>query len=279
MKLPLASVHGTEAAREAAAVVRAALRLGSPALGIILGSGLGGVAQRLRNPRRLPFTEIPGFPRTTVAGHSGEVIAGELSGREVVAFSGRFHIYEGHPATLAGFPVRVLHALDIEMLLTSNAAGGVRPPFEPGDLMIIADHINLLWTNPLIGALEPGDERFPDMSTPYDPHLRALLAATIRESGLPAREGVYAASPGPAYETPAEVRMLQFLGADAVGMSTVPEVLVARARGMRVVGLSCVTNLASGRSTHPLTHADVIETAKRVERAVTDVVERFVGKI
>ena len=279
MKLPLASVHGTEAAREAAAVVRAALRLESPALGIILGSGLGGVAQRLRNPRRLPFTEIPGFPRTTVTGHRGEVIAGELSGHEVLAFSGRFHLYEGHPATLAGFPVRVLHALDIETLFTSNAAGGVRPPFEPGDLMIIADHINLLWANPLMGALEPGDERFPDMSTPYDPHLRALLAEAIRESGLPAREGVYAASPGPAYETPAEVRMLQVLGADAVGMSTVPEVLVARARGMRVVGVSCVTNLASGRSTHPLTHADVIETAKRVERAVTDVVERFVGKI
>jgi len=276
---PLASVHGTEAAREAAAVVRAGLRLQGPSLGIILGSGLGGVARRLGNPRRLPFAEIPGFPLATVAGHSGELIAGELSGQEIVAFSGRFHIYEGHPATLAGFPARVLHALGVDTMLTSNAAGGVRPPFEPGDLMIIADHINLLWSNPLTGELEPGDERFPDMSTPYDPALRAHLADAIRSVGLVAREGVYAASIGPAYETPAEVRMLQTLGADAVGMSTVPEVLVARARGMRVAGLSCITNLAAGRSSHTLTHTDVIDTAKRVEQAVADVVERFIQKI
>lgn len=279
MIFPLASVHGTEAAREAAAVVRAGLRLQAPTLGIILGSGLGGVSRRLRNARRLPFAEVPGFPRATVVGHSGELIAGELSGREIVAFSGRFHIYEGHPATLAGFPTRVLHALGVDTMLASNAAGGVRPPFEAGDLMIIRDHINLLWSNPLIGALEPGDERFPDMSTPYDPQLRAHLAEAMRAVGLVAREGVYAASLGPAYETPAEVRMLQTLGADAVGMSTVPEVLVARARGMRVVGLSCITNLAAGRSTHTLTHTEVIETAKRVEQSVADVVERFVARI
>ena len=279
MILPLASAHGTEAAREAAAVVRAGLGLDAPSLGIILGSGLGGVARRFRNPRRLPFASVPGFPRATVVGHSGELIAGELSGREVLAFSGRFHIYEGHPATLAGFPARVLHALGVDTMLTSNAAGGVRPPFEAGDLMIISDHLNLLWTNPLIGALEPGDERFPDMSTPYDPELRAHLADAIRAAGLVAREGVYAACPGPSYETPAEVRMLQSLGADAVGMSTVPEVLVARARGMRVAALSCITNLAAGRSSQTLDHTEVIDTAKRVEQSVADVVERFVGKI
>ena len=279
MILPLASAHGTEAAREAAAVVRAGLGLEAPSLGIILGSGLGGVARRVRDARRMPFASVPGFPHATVVGHSGELIAGELAGREIVAFSGRFHIYEGHPAALAGFPARVLHALGVDTMLTSNAAGGVRPPFEAGDLMIIADHINLLWTNPLIGGLEPGDERFPDMSTPYDPELRAHLADAMRAVGLVAREGVYAACLGPAYETPAEVRMLQALGADAVGMSTVPEVLVARARGMRVAALSCITNLAAGRSAQTLNHTEVIDTAKRVEQSVADVVERFVGKI
>ena len=273
------SSWGADAARAAADVVRARLEVRQPAAAIVLGSGLGGLAGRIEHARRIPFGEVPGFPAATVVGHAGALIAGTLAGREVVALAGRFHMYEGHPAALAAFPVRVMHALGAPVLFVSNAAGGVRRTFRCGELMLIRDHINLMWRNPLEGPLQPGDIRFPDMSEPYDAGLAALLRASAADAGVALAEGVYAGLLGPAYETPAEVRMLERLGADAVGMSTVPETIVARAIGMRVAGISCITNLACGISPTPLSHDEVIETTKQVaeqfERVVTGFVERL----
>jgi purine-nucleoside phosphorylase len=265
--------------REAAARLRERLGSEPPSLAVVLGSGLGGLADDIVDARVVPFHEIPGFPPATVAGHTGAVIGGRLDGRSVVALAGRFHMYEGHSAALAAFPVRVMRALGAETLFVSNAAGGVRRTLCPGDLMIIADHINLMWRNPLIGALEPGDERFPDMSGPYDPALRARLREAAAEVGVPITEGVYAGLLGPAYETPAEVRMLERLGADVVGMSTVPEVAVARAMGMRVAGVSCITNLACGISPSPLSHAEVLETTQRVGEQFRRLVRAFVRRV
>jgi len=271
------TAFGAVAAAKAAAALRA--RAGAhdePVLGIILGSGLGGLAGRIEDAVAVPFADVPGFPQATVVGHSGRVVVGRLAGRPVVVLAGRFHMYEGHSAPLAGFPVRVLHALGARTLFVSNAAGGIRATFTPGDLMIITDHLNLMFRNPLVGAVEPGDERFPDMSEPYS---RALAESLLREAttlGIPMREGVYCGLLGPTYETPAEVRMLATLGADAVGMSTVPEVIVARALGMRVAGVSCITNFASGTTPNPLSHAEVLETTALVAARFEALVERFV---
>lgn len=267
---------GAEAARRAAAVVRARIGEFHPVAAIVLGSGLGGLAGRLANATVIPYQDIPGFPPSTVAGHAGQLLAGTLAGRPVLALAGRFHMYEGHDAALAAFPARVMHALGASVLIVSNAAGGIRRDFAPGTLMLIDDHVNLMFRNPLIGRLEPGDERFPDMSDPYDPALRALARSVADAAGIALPSGVYAGLLGPSYETPAEVRMLATLGVDAVGMSTVPEVLVARAIGMRAVGISCITNLASGLSETSITHAEVIDTtaraAERFERLVTGIV-------
>lgn len=251
----------------------------TPVAAIVLGSGLGGLADQIEQPARIPFADIPGFPPATVAGHAGALIAGTLAGKFVLALAGRFHIYEGHDARLAAFPARVVHALGAGTLIVSNAAGGVNRLWQPGDLMLIRDHINLMFRNPLVGAVELGDDRFPDMSDPYDPDLIEVARAAARDEGIVLREGVYAGLTGPAYETPAEIRMLAALGADAVGMSTVPEVIVARAIGMRVAGFSCITNLASGLSNSPITHADVLESSARAgeafRRLVTGVVARL----
>jgi purine-nucleoside phosphorylase len=206
-------------------------------------------------------------------------MVGRLRGRTVVTLAGRFHMYEGHDAALAGFPVRVLHALGVRTLFVSNAAGGIRRTFRPGDLMLIRDHLNLMFRSPIVGALEPGDVRFPDMSEPYDSSLAQQLRDVAAELRVPLVEGVYGGLLGPTYETPAEVRMLGILGADAVGMSTVPEVIVARTLGMRVAGISCITNLASGISPHPLSHTEVIETTKLVAERFESLVERFVGAL
>ena len=245
-------------------------------LGNVLGSGLGGLARRIEDARDIAFAEVPGFPSATVVGHAGRVIGGRLAGRPVVALAGRFHMYEGHSATLAGFPARVLHALGARTLFVSNAAGGIRATFTPGDLMLITDHLNLMFRNPLVGTLEPGDTRFPDMSEPYDRALGAILRREATKLGFPLREGVYCGLLGPTYETPAEVRMLATLGADAVGMSTVPEVIVGRAIGMRVAGVSCITNFASGTTPNPLSHAEVLETTARVATRFESLVERLV---
>jgi purine-nucleoside phosphorylase len=270
-------LHGAAAAATAADAIRRRIGAETPVVGIMLGSGLGGLARRIANPVAIPFAEVPGFPSATVVGHVGQVIGGTLARRPVVALAGRFHMYEGHAAALAGFPVRVLHALGVPTLFVSNAAGGIRRTFRAGDLMLIRDHLNLMFQNPLIGALEIGDERFPDMSAPYDDALARQLRDHAAALGIPLQEGVYGGLLGPTYETPAEVRMLATLGADAVGMSTVPEVIVARALGMRVAGISCITNLASGISPHPLSHAEVLETTTMVAERFEGLVEGFVG--
>ena len=274
-----ASPYGAAAAAHAADAIRARIGSTTPVAGIILGSGLGGLAGRITAATRVPFGDVRGFPTATVLGHAGALIGGTLQGRAVVALAGRFHMYEGHDAALAGFPVRVLHALGVRTLFVSNAAGGIRRTFRAGDLMLIRDHLNLMFRNPLVGAVEDGDERFPDMSAPYDDALCAQLRTHATALGFSLQEGVYGGLLGPSYETPAEVRMLATLGADAVGMSTVPEVIVARAVGMRVAGISCVTNLASGISPHPLSHAEVLETTTRVATQFESLVERFVREL
>jgi purine-nucleoside phosphorylase len=275
----VAERYGASAAARAAAAIAGRLGVSHPAIGIILGSGLGGLADEIQGARRIPFADVPGFPSATVVGHAGALIGGTLAGRPVIALAGRFHMYEGHPAALAGFPVRVLHALGARTLFVSNAAGGVRRTFAPGDLMVIDDHINLMFRNPLVGPVQEGDVRFPDMSAPYDRRLQALLRECALSIGVPVVEGVYAGLLGPTYETPAEVRMLDRLGADAVGMSTVPEVIVARAVGMRVAGVSCITNLAAGISPVPLDHAEVLETTTRVGAQFRRLVTEFVRRL
>jgi purine-nucleoside phosphorylase len=271
--------YGVAAASRAADFIRARAGIETPVAAIILGSGLGGLAHRIADAVPIPFADVPGFPTATVVGHAGKLITGTLGGRRVVALAGRFHMYEGHEAALAGFPVRVLRQLGVDTLFVSNAAGGIRRTFRAGDLMLIRDHLNLMFRNPLIGGVEPGDERFPDMSAPYDATLAAALREHAAALGIALQEGVYGGLLGPTYETPAEVRMLATLGADAVGMSTVPEVLVARAIGMRVAGISCVTNLASGISPHPLSHAEVLETTTIVAERFEALVERFVNHL
>jgi purine-nucleoside phosphorylase len=270
--------YGSEAARATADVIRGRLGEVKPEVAIILGSGLGRLADRITNRQVIPYQDVPGFPPPTVVGHSGSVISGTLGGRQVVALSGRFHMYEGHSAELAGFPVRVLHELGAQTLVVTNAAGGIRRSFKPGDIMLIRDHINLTFRNPLIGEVERGEERFPDMSDPYDPGLIRLAREVAKSQGTALAEGVYCALLGPTYETPAEVKMLTTLGADAVGMSTVPETIVARARGMRVLGFSCITNLACGLSDAPITHAEVLETTliagDRMSSLVAEIIRR-----
>jgi purine-nucleoside phosphorylase len=272
---------GAAAARIAADYVRQ--RCGAdfqaPVCGIVLGSGLGGLAAQVQHATRIPFSHVPGFPTATVAGHAGQLILGTLGGRPVALMAGRFHMYEGHDATLAAFPARVLHALGAPVYFASNAAGGVRRTFEPGDLMVIADHLNLMFRSPLTGPLESGDERFPDMSAPYDPALQAALHAAARVVGVTLQVGVYCGLLGPTYETPAEVRMLERLGADAVGMSTVPEVIVARAIGMRVAAISCITNKAAGLSLQTLNHAEVVETGQAVAANFEALVTEFVRQL
>jgi purine-nucleoside phosphorylase len=233
---------------------------------IVLGSGLGFLADEVAQPVRIDYRDIPGFPEPSVAGHRGQLVAGTLEGVPVIVQAGRFHLYEGHAAALAGLPTRVFAELGVEILIVTNAAGGVRRTFQAGTLMLIADHLNLMNRNPLIGRAERGEERFPLMHEPYDPELRALAREVARDQGIPLEEGVYAGLLGPSYETPAEVRMLERLGADAVGMSTVPEVVVARARGIRCLGFSSITNAGAGMSGEVLSHKEVLEVGARVAK-------------
>ncbi|HEY7877526.1 MAG TPA: purine-nucleoside phosphorylase [Gemmatimonadaceae bacterium] len=250
----------------------------SPRLALILGSGLGAIVEEIRNSVEIPFADLPGFPPTTVAGHRDRILAGTLDGHEVLAFAGRFHLYEGHDARVVALPVRVAHAVGARTLLVTNAAGGIRRTFRTGDLMLIRDHINMTWRNPLTGPVAPNETRFPDLSAPYDTVLLDDLRAAAREAQLTVVEGVYAALLGPSYETPAEIRMLERLGADAVGMSTVPEVLAARALRMRVAGVSCITNPASGIGAAPLDHAEVLEAADRAAAGFQRLVRAFVKR-
>ena len=248
-----------------------------PKIGLILGSGLGVLADDIENPVKIPYNEIPGFPVSTVEGHAGQLVCGQLSGVEVIAMQGRFHFYEGYSMDKVTFPVRVMKELGIERLIVTNAAGGVNESFEPGDLVIITDHINNMGTNPLIG---PNDSRFgvrfPDMSEAYSKNLRAVAKEVAEKNNLKVKEGVYFGNPGPVYETPAEVRMIRTMGGDAVGMSTVPEVMVARHSGLEVLGISCISNMAAGILDQPLSHDEVIETTEKVKSSFLLLVNEIV---
>jgi purine-nucleoside phosphorylase len=268
-----------DAVARAAAAVSQRLGARRPRLALVLGSGLGGLADAVESPVKIPYADIPGFPASRVAGHAGELVGGTLDGVPVLVQSGRFHLYEGHPAAVAALPVRVFAALGIKTLIVTNAAGGLRPSFGAGTLMLISDHINLMGRNPLAGPVEDGEERFPDMSVAYDAGLRAIARQVAREAKIPLEEGVYIALLGPSYETPAEVRMLQRLGGDAVGMSTAPEVITARARGIACLGFSIITNPGSGLSDTPLSHADVLAATQRVAGQLIQVVRGVVKRL
>jgi purine-nucleoside phosphorylase len=240
-----------------------------PALAIILGSGFQHIIDSLRESSCIPYARLPGFPKTNVVGHPGQVHVGILGDTPVLMLAGRPHYYEGHSMAEVTWPVRVLGAYGIRDLLVTNAAGGLNPRWHPGDFMMITDHINLMGANPLRGSAQRGLARFVDLSCAYDPELRKLLTRAARICGLKLRSGVYLAVSGPSYETPAEIRAFASLGANAVGMSTVPEVIVARQLGIRAAALSCVTNLAAGLGSRPISHAEVLQAAMNVKRLST----------
>ncbi|ABW19134.1 purine-nucleoside phosphorylase [Alkaliphilus oremlandii] len=251
-----------------------------PEIGLILGSGLGILADEIKNPLIIPYDNIPNFPISTVEGHAGELVIGELMGKQVIALKGRFHYYEGYTMDKVTFPVRVMKAIGVENIIVTNAAGGVNKEFTPGDLMIIEDHINFGFDNPLIGPNEKEmGVRFPDMSSAYNKELIQIARVVAKDKNIHVKSGVYAFLTGPTYETPAEVRMMDFLGADAVGMSTVPEVIAAVHGGMKVLGISCITNMAAGILDQPLNHEEVIETTQRVKNTFVDYIEGIIESI
>jgi purine-nucleoside phosphorylase len=262
--------------------VRSAIGPRRPTLALILGSGLGGYADGLEDAVALDFISIPGFPqtRTKVVGHAGRLVVGRRCGITCVAMQGRIHMYEGHSAAEVAFPARVLIALGARIVIVTNAAGGLRPTWPPGTLMLIRDHIDFLRDHPLRG---PNDARlgprFPDMTRAYAPELRLLAKKAAASAGIGLEEGVYAARPGPTYETPAEVRMLQIVGADATGMSTVPEVIAANHMGARVLGISCLTNLGAGITGEALSHEEVTTTAARVRTTFERLLDEVLGAL
>jgi purine-nucleoside phosphorylase len=265
--------------QEAAGVVRGRTTL-RPEVGIVLGTGLGGLAAEIEVEAAIPYEEIPGFPLSTVETHAGRLLLGRLAGRPVVAMQGRFHRYEGYDLAAVTFPIRVMHALGARFLFVSNACGGMNPLWSPGDLVLLSDHINLLGDNPLIGANDDRlGLRFPDMSAPYDPELRALARVTALELGITLREGVYVAVPGPNLETRSEYRMLRMMGADVVGMSTVPEVIVAVHAGMRTLGISIITDQCLPDALEPADIGRIIATAGRAEPSLTRLIAGLVERI
>lgn len=260
---------------EAVAYVRRKTQL-VPQVAVILGSGLGGLAGEIRPDAAIPYAEIPRFPRSTVEGHAGWLILGTLEGKAVVAMQGRVHYYEGYTLAEVVFPVRVMRALGAPALLVSNAAGGINRQWYRGDLMIIADHINFFGSNPLFGPNDPGlGPRFPDMSQAYDPEFIALAERAALAEGIAIRKGIYVGVHGPNFETPAELRMLGRWGADAVGMSTVPEVIAARHLGMRVLGITAVTDMATGEQIEKVSHEEVMAAAKEIEPKFIRLVKRI----
>lgn len=251
-----------------------------PEIGLILGSGLGALADQIENPVVIPYSQIPNFPVSTVEGHLGQLVIGKLGNKEVIAMQGRFHYYEGYDIKDVVFPIRTMAGLGIKTLIVTNAAGGANKSFKPGDLMIINDHINFAGNNPLIGKnLDKYGPRFLDMTYAYNRELIQLARDVGKDIELDLREGVYMWFTGPTYETPAEVRLATILGADAVGMSTVPEVIVANHHGIKVLGISCITNMAAGILDKPLRHEEVVETSIKVknqfEKLVTEIINRI----
>jgi purine-nucleoside phosphorylase len=252
----------------------------TPEVGIILGTGLGGLAKEIAVDATIPYEEIPGFPLSTVESHAGRLLLGRLGSRRVVAMQGRFHRYEGYALNEVTFPVRVLHALGARTMIVSNACGGMNPLWGPGDLVLLSDHINLLGDNPLVGLNDDRlGPRFPDMSEPYDAELRTVARAAALELGIVLREGVYVAVPGPSLETRAEYRMLRAMGADVVGMSTVPEVIVAAHAGMRTLGISIITDQCLPDALEAADIDRIIATAARAEPALTRLIERLLERL
>jgi purine-nucleoside phosphorylase len=247
---------------------------------LVLGSGLGAFADELEGAESIPYAEIPGFARPTVEGHAGRLVVGRVGGVGVAAMQGRFHFYEGYALEEVTFPIRTLGLLGASSLVLTNAAGGLNNSFEQGSLVVISDHLNLMGANPLLG---PNDARFgprfPDMTDVYDREYQDAAVAASHEMGVELRRGIYAALTGPSYETPAEIRMLRLLGADAVGMSTVPEAIVARQMGLRVLGISCITNMAAGVLDKPINHEEVIETGERVRETFAELLRRVIPKL
>lgn len=248
-----------------------------PSVGLVLGSGLGAFADTLERGVRISYREIPHFPVSTAVGHAGELVIGLSAGTPVAVMAGRVHTYEGYSQEQVVFPVRVLGRLGVRVLILTNAAGSVNVNYKPGELMVLSDHINLTGANPLLGPnLDALGERFPDMSEVYDARLRDLAEKACMKAGVPVRHGVYLALSGPSYETPAEIKAFRTLGADAVGMSTVPEAIAARHMNLRVLGISCLTNMAAGVSKKPLDHKEVLEVGERVKSGLLDALARIV---
>jgi len=251
-----------------------------PKIGLILGSGLGVLAEEIKSGLNIPYSSIPGFPISTVAGHKGELIIGSLEAKEVVMMNGRFHYYEGYTMQEITLPVRVLQGIGVEKLIITNAAGGVNENYTPGDLMLIKDHINFAFTNPLIGPnLDSFGPRFPDTSSAYDHELLDVARNEASKQGLILQEGVYLQVTGPSYETPAEIRMARHLGADAIGMSTVPEVLTAVHSGLSVLGISCITNMGAGIMDVSLDHSEVMDTVNLVKKPFSQLIKGIVHGI
>src|SRR5262252_10269339 len=249
-------------------------------VGVVLGSGLGAFAEDLEKAVFIRYGEIPGFAHATVEGHAGRLAIGTVAQVAIAAMQGRFHFYEGYPLEDVTFPIRVLKLLGVSTLVLTNAAGSLNTEFTPGSLMVISDHINLMGVNPLIGRNdERFGPRFPDLTAVYDPDLQNMVIAEAETIGIDMRRGVYAALSGPSYETPAEIHMVRTLGADAVGMSTVPEAIVARHMEMRLIGISCITNLAAGVSSGPVDHDQVIATGERVRSQFTELLRRVIAKV
>ncbi|KYH35710.1 purine nucleoside phosphorylase 1 [Clostridium tepidiprofundi DSM 19306] len=247
---------------------------------VILGSGLGSLVEYIDNKVVIKYSDIPNFPKSTVKGHAGELIIGDLEGKKVLAMNGRFHYYEGYSMETVTFPVRVMKFLGVEKLIVTNAAGGMNPEFEPADLMIITDHINMIGDNPLIGPnYDELGARFPDMSNAYDKQLIELAKNCAKRLDIDIKEGVYIPVSGPNYETPAELKMLRTIGGDAVGMSTVPEVIVANHMSMKVLGVSCITDMALADELEPLEHSKVVETANRAQKKFVNLVKEVIKEL
>jgi purine-nucleoside phosphorylase len=274
-----ASTSLYERAEHAARTIRARMSV-EPRIAVVLGSGLGGFADDFEDAVRIPYDQIPGFPRSTVEGHEGRLIAGKVDSVPVLAMQGRVHYYEGYALEEVTFPVRTFKLLGIKTLVLTNAAGGINVQLTQGALMVISDHLNLMGDNPLRG---PNDERFgprfPDMSAVYSPALQELVIEEAKSIGVEVRRGIYGGLSGPSYETPAEIHLLRNLGADAVGMSTVPEAIVARHMDMEVLGISCITNMAAGISDEPIDHAEVMATGDRVRGTFTQLLRKVVSAI
>lgn len=269
--------HDIEKYKKAADYISSRIN-GTPRIAVILGSGLGPLADSLEQPATIDYRDIPGFPETTVTGHAGKIVCGSIGGRQVLAMKGRFHYYEGYDISQVVFHIRVFKLMGISSLIVTNAAGGINTSFKPGDLMLITDHISFFAPSPLRGR-NPDEfgTRFPDMCDAYDKGLIEYADKIGKDIGIDLRKGVYAFAQGPMYETPAEIRALRALGADAVGMSTVPEVITARHCGMKVLGISCIANMAAGILEQKLDHVEVVETAKRVEKVFTRLVSDIIA--